>query len=146
MKYHFLLKYSKCTLMMSHTYNFSYSYVFVLILILYSYYSYSKFELIFNNKHDVVDFGSPWIDIYRTHKICMIPIRTLQYSLEDCVFALLAVFMFSLPFFFVNATTTKTVNFDEWFESLESFMSVFTFQNLWIRMSSRMSLMLTLYS
>ena len=43
----------------------------------------------------------------------MIGLRTLQYSPEGCVLALLAVFVFfSLPFFsFVNATTI--VNFDE---------------------------------
>ena len=35
--------------------------------------------------------------------------------LEGC---LLAVFVFFSFFFFVNATTINTVNFDEWFESL----------------------------
>ena len=38
--------------------------------------------------------------------------------------------------FFVNATTTKTVNFNESFASLESFTSIISiFLNLWIWMS-----------
>ena len=43
----------------------------------------------------------------------MISIRTLQYSIEEgCVLAMLAVFVFFLLLFFVNATT-ETVNFGE---------------------------------
>ena len=58
--------------------------------------------------------------------------------------------------FFLNATTTKIVNFDKWFESLESYLSIISnFLNLWIWMSRHMwfkyisnvmSLMWTLYS
>ena len=69
--------------------------------------------------HDV-DFDSPWLKIYKNHKISMIRIRTLQYSVEGCVFAMLAVFVF----FFVNAATTKTVNVNERFESYEWFISI----------------------
>ena len=43
-------------------------------------------------------------------------------------------------FVFVNATTTKTENCDEWFELLESFMSTLSvFLNLWIWMSRRIN-------
>ena len=132
--------YSKRWVDSRHTYNFSYLYAFIFILILYSHYSYSKFEvlipLILNNTHDV-DFQSSWIDIYMKHKINMILIRTLQYSVEGCVFALLAVFVINFLPFFVNATTTKTVNFDEWFESLASYRSICL--NLWIGMSRPMN-------
>ena len=87
----------------SHTHNFWYFSAFILILIPYSFYSYSKFKvlivLIPNNTHDAVDFDFPWIDIYKNHKICMIRIRTLQHSVEGCVFALLAV---SVCFFLLS--------------------------------------------
>ena len=71
-------------------YNFCYLYVFILILISYSHYSYSYFEvlivLILNNTHNVVDFDSPLLNIYKNHKISMIRLRTLQYSLEGYMF------------------------------------------------------------
>ena len=65
--------------------------------------------------------------------------------------------LLSLSFsFFVNAATTKTVNIDEWFESLESILSIINiFLNLWIWMrrgvwikhsSNAMSLMSMLHS
>ena len=112
-------EYSKRWVDSSHTHNFCYLYAYILILISYSHYSYSKFEvlivLMLNNTHDIVDFDSPWLNVYKNHKIIMIRIRTLQYSVEGCVFALLAIFVFFLflLLFFVNATTTKTVNFAE---------------------------------
>ena len=40
--------------------------------------------------HDVVDVDSSYPNIYTNHKINMIRLRTLNYSLEGCVFALLA--------------------------------------------------------
>ena len=52
-----------------------------------------------------------------------------------CVCFACRLFLFS--FFFVNATTTKTANFNECFESFTSILS--TFQNLWIWMSRRMT-------
>ena len=109
-------KYSKRWVDFSNTHNFWYSYLFILILILYLYYSttHSKFEVLIvltlNNRHNGTDYDSPWIDICAKHKICTIRIRILQYSL-----CLLSLSFFSS--FFVNATTTKTVNADEWFES-----------------------------
>ena len=99
-----------------------------------SYYSYSKFEvlivLILNNAPDVLDCDSSLLNIYKNHKINMSQVRTLRYSPDGCVF------VFFLSYFFVHATTTKTVNFDEWFESHELFMSIISsFLNLWIWMS-----------
>ena len=57
------------------------------------------------------------------------------------MFALLAIFVFFLSSFFsVNAPTTKTVNFCEWFESFESFISIISLSlNLWIWMSRHMN-------
>ena len=82
----------------SHTYNFWYLYALIHVLILYSHYSYSNFEvlivLVLNNTHDVFEFDSPWIDIYKNHIICMNCIRALKYSREGCAFTLLAVFVF----------------------------------------------------
>ena len=105
----------------------------------YSYYSYSKIEveinnilLILNTTHDVDDFDSLWINIYKNHKICMIRIWTLQYSVEGCCLCLSS--------FLVNTARTKTVNVDEWFKSLESFMRIIsTLLNLWIWMSRHMN-------
>ena len=140
----------------NHTHNFWYLYICILILILYSCYSYSKFEvtiiLILNKTHDVVNFDSPWLNIYENHKISIILVRTVQYLLEGYVFASHVVFVFSffLFFFFLNATTTKTVNFDEWFESLQTFMSIIIiFLKLWIwiqYISNGMSSIPMLYS
>ena len=63
-------------------------------------YAYSKFEvlieLILNNNHYIVNFDSPLLNIYKNHEIIMIRVRTLQYLVKDCVFALLAVFFFLL--------------------------------------------------
>ena len=85
-------------------------------------------------------FHSPWIDIYKNHKICMTLIPTLLYSQEGCGFSLLVVFDFFFLLFFVNAPTTKTVRVDEWFESLKPFISILSiFLNLWIWMSRRMN-------
>ena len=96
--------------------NFWYLYVFILILMSYSNYSYSKFEvltvLILNNTHNVVDFDSVLLNIFKNHKRSIICVRTLQHLLEGCVLALLTVFLCFFVFFclFVNATTTtKTV-------------------------------------
>ena len=50
----------------------------------------------FNDTYDVIDFNSAWLNNYRNHKISMIRLWTLQYSLEGCVVALLAVFVFFL--------------------------------------------------
>ena len=93
----------------------------MLILISYSNYSYSKFEIlilhILNNAHNAVAFDSPLLDIYKNHKINMIRIRTLQYSMKGRVFTLLAVFTLFFYSSFVNATTSKTIHFDECFWS-----------------------------
>ena len=52
----------------------------------------------------------------------------------------LCLFLFLSFFLFVNATTNKTVNFDEWFESLESLLCIISnFLNSWIWMSRRMN-------
>ena len=40
-------------------------------------------EVLIRNTHDVVDFDSPGIDIYKNHKIYMIRLRTLQYLVKD---------------------------------------------------------------
>ena len=61
----------------------------------------------------IVDFDSSWIDIYIKHIVNMIRVRTLQYSEEDCVLALLAIFVIFPSSFLVNAATTKAVNVDE---------------------------------
>ena len=70
----------------------------------------------------------------------MIRIRTnttiLGWRLCVC-FACLLFVSSSFFFFFVNAARTKTVNFDELFESFESFISIFL--NLWIYMSRCMN-------
>ena len=53
-----------------------------------------------------------------------------------CLFYLLSFSFFS----FTIAVTTKTVNVDGWFESLESFISIISiFLNLWIWMNRRMN-------
>ena len=97
-------------LIISDTYTHSYLFWY------YTHTTHSKFEVLivltFNNMHDVVDFNSPSNDIYKNQKIIMIRIRTLQYSVEGCVFALPAVFVF-----FVNTARTKTLNFYECFDS-----------------------------
>ena len=73
----------------------------------------------------------------------MIRIRTLKYSLKVvCLFCFLSLSLsFSFFFFFfVNVAKAKTVNFDEWFESLEWFMNIISiFLNLWNWMSRRMN-------
>ena len=119
--------------------RFEYLYAFILILILYPHYLYSKFKvlipLILNNTHDdqQLMINSPRNDMYTKHKLSMIHIWTLQYFVEDCVYL-------SLFPLFVNAATTKTVNADEWFESLESFISIISiFLNLWIWMTRCMN-------
>ena len=114
-----------------------------MILTSYSHYSYSKFEilivLILNNTDDVVDFKPPWIDIYKNHKVYMLRVRTLLYSVEGCACFACCLCLF-LSSSFVNTITTKIVNFDEWFESLGSFMSIISiFLNLWIWRSKRMN-------
>ena len=59
----------------------------------------------------------------------------LSRRLRVCFACCLCLFLSS---FFVNAATTKTVNVDEWFESLESFINIIRiFLNLWIWMSRR---------
>ena len=78
-----------------------------------------------------------WIHIYKNHKLSMIRIQTLQYSVESWVFDLHASFVFGFYSFFVNAATTKTVNFYKFFEWLESFISIFL--NLWIWMRKLMN-------
>ena len=79
----------------------SYSYTFILISILYSYYSYKKIEVLIVL---IINFVSLWLNIYENHEINMFCVntRTLQYSLDGCVFAfyaLLAVFVFVFFFF-----------------------------------------------
>ena len=100
-------KYSKRWPYSHHTYNLWYLYAFILIWILYSY---SKFEvlIILNKTHDVVDVESLWIDIYMKHKIIMIRIRTLQYSVGGCVCVCVCCLCLFLSSFFV----------DEWSKSL----------------------------
>ena len=56
--------------------------------------------------HDVFDFNSICLNIYKNHKISMICVRILQYSL-GCLF--------------VNGILTKTSNIDERFESFENY-------------------------
>ena len=56
--------------------------------------------------------------MYTKHKISMTRVLKLEYFLEDCV---LACWLFS---YFVNATITKTVNFDERFEYYKYFSKV----------------------
>ena len=86
-------------------------------LILYSCYSYSKFEvlivLILSNMHNVVDSAIPLH--LQKHKISMISVRTLQYSVEGRVFALFTIFVCFFLLLF-NA-------------AFESFISIF--QNFW---------------
>ena len=90
----------------SHIYNFWCIYAFILIL-------HSNFEVlilhILNNTHDVVDFDSPRIDIYKNQKLWMIGIRTVQYSVKGCVFCVACCLCLFLSSIFVNAATTKTV-------------------------------------
>ena len=77
----------------------------------------------------------------------MIRIRTPQYSVEGCV----SLCFYFLSVFFVKAATTKTVNVDEWFESLESFIKIirvffliYEWVCLWIKhISNVLSLMST---
>ena len=77
--------------------------------------SFAKFDdeyfIIFrlNNMYDDVDFKSPQHNIFKNHKISMIRVRTLKYSLRGCVFALLAAqsFLLCLVPFFINPTITK---------------------------------------
>ena len=128
----------------------------IFILILYSIYFEVPSVLILNNMHDAVDCDFPRPSIYTKHKISMIRIWTLQYSLQGCVFALFAIFVFFFLFFFVNATATTTVNFDKCFESFESFASIISiffliyaseWEGIWIKyVLISMSLMSTLYS
>ena len=73
--------------------------------------SYSKFKIliifILNNTYDVINFDPIQLNIYtKNHKISMICIRTLKYSLKGCVFALLVLF-----FICCKCLTSKTVNF-----------------------------------
>ena len=131
--------------MLNHIHIFWYLYAFIFTLI--SWNSYLKFEVliifiltifILSGIFDVVDFDSPWLNIYKNHTISMIRIPTLNYALEGSVFALLAALPFLLMclFFFVNVATARIVNFYVWFESFESFISIIRiFLKLWIRMS-----------
>ena len=93
----------------SRTYNFWYLYAFIRNHI---YFNITLTLPIFKvwNTH-VVDFESSWINIYAKHKVSMIRINTPTIlSRRLCVYVCcLCHFLFS----------TKTVNFDEWFESLE---------------------------
>ena len=102
-------KYSKGCVYSSHTYNLCYLYAFILISILYAHYSYSKFKelivFIISNTHDVVGFDSPSIEIYMRHNISLIRIRTLQYSVEGSVLAVL------LSFFFICKCSNKIIHF-----------------------------------
>ena len=113
----------------SYIYNFWYLYTFILILILYSHYSYSKFEvlivLIPNNTRDLVNFDSLWLNTqkesqnnYNSHTNTTILSRRLCVCFACCLWIFLSTF-------FVNEATTKIVTVDEWFESLEKFISFF---------------------
>ena len=128
----------------THTHNFWYLYAFILILIYWNLYSYSKFEVhfififILNNMYDAVDFDSLQLNIYTKRKITMNRLRALKYSLGGCMFALLTdlsyVFFAYVSYFFCcKCLIAKTENFDEWFESLESFLrTISSFLRLWI--------------
>ena len=61
----------------------------------------------------------------------------LSIRLSACFVCCLCLFISN---FFVTAATTKIVNVGEWFESLESFISIISiFLNLWIWMSRRIN-------
>ena len=78
-------EYSKRWVESNHTHNFWYLYAFIS----WNLYSYSKLEVvmifILNNTYEVVDFDSPWLNIYTIHKISSIRVRTLKYSLNGFV-------------------------------------------------------------
>ena len=129
-------KYSKRWIDSSHAYNFGYLYAPILILKLYPHYSFSKkvlILLILNNTHDIVDFDSPWIyDIHEAYIKYDSNTNPTILSRRLCVFFACFLCIF-LSYFFVNAATTRTVNVDEWFESLESYISIINiFLKLWI--------------
>ena len=66
--------------------------------------------------------------------------RITKYRSLCVCFTCCLYFFLSLSYFFVNLATTKTVNVDEWFESLESFISIISiFPNFWIYMSRHMN-------
>ena len=96
------------------------------------FYSHSEFKvfIIFrlNNMYDVVPHNSTYTRI--TRKISMIRLRTLKYSLEGCVFALLAALsVLLMSHFFCKCNN----NYDWLFDSIESFISiVIFFLKLWI--------------
>ena len=108
-----------------------------------------SFLFILNNTHNVLNLNSPLLNIYTKHKIIIIRIRTLQYSVEGCICLICLLSLYFLSSLFANATT-KTVNFNEWFESFESFMSITSillneWVGVWIKLISNvMSLMSTL--
>ena len=83
--------------------------------IILTHYSYSKIDvliiLIFNTTYAVVDFDSPWPNIDKNHKISWIRIRTLQYSVEACVYALLAVFVFFFLLLFCKCNNNSDRKF-----------------------------------
>ena len=64
--------------------------------------------------------------IYTNHKISMIRVRTLKHLLEGCMFTLLAALLCLVC---LCVCFLKTVNFDERFESFESFLRVVTNKN-----------------
>ena len=68
-----------------------------------------------------------------THKINMNLVRTLTRKLYVFVATLSLLLMCHFSFI-VNATTTKTINFNEWFKSLALFISLIRniFIKLWI--------------
>ena len=54
----------------------------------------SKVQEDSHNRYDVVDFDSPRIASCKNHKISMIRVRIVKYSVEGCVFALSFFFFF----------------------------------------------------
>ena len=93
-------------------------------------YSYSKFKVlivfIIKTTHDVIDFDSLSITqhIHESQKKYDSRTNTILSSMLCICFACCLWCCLS-SFFFVNATTTKTVHFDEWYEQLESFLSTY---------------------
>ena len=88
----------------------------------YSFHSYFKIRMILliSTLHNIYSRRRKWVWFEYVH-----------YNTQQKVVCLLCLLSLSFSFFFfINATTTKTVNFDEWCETLESFMSIIRI--LWI--------------
>ena len=76
-------EYSKRWVGSNHIHNFRYFYNIIFIKLIFK--DEYFIVLILKNTHDV-DFDSPLLNFYKNHKISMIRVRTLQYSVKSCVF------------------------------------------------------------